>query len=138
MFKAKLFLLLSLLFLLTACGGSPTAADTPYFEATTAAEVPLAPTPSGKKLQPLLAEANIPLDEVITLLPPNAIRAIRPAEAKELMIGAVEANKQGMSADVRIIGVEINGESRAYPIPFLSDHEIVNDTVGGQDIAVTW
>ena len=29
-------------------------------------------------------------------------------------------------------------ESRAYPIPFMSRHEIVNDFVGGKYIAATW
>ena len=38
----------------------------------------------------------------------------------------------------RVIGVSINGESRAYPLNLLSRHEIVNDTVGGKPIAVTW
>jgi hypothetical protein len=34
--------------------------------------------------------------------------------------------------------VFINGQARAYPIRLLSLHEVVNDTVGGQPIAVTW
>ena len=38
----------------------------------------------------------------------------------------------------RVIGVSINGDSRAYPLNLLSRHEIVNDTVGGKPIAVTW
>ena len=38
----------------------------------------------------------------------------------------------------RVMGVSINGESRAYPLNMLSRHEIVNDTVGGKAIAVTW
>ncbi len=38
----------------------------------------------------------------------------------------------------RVIGVEIGGESRAYPIHILNLHEIVNDRVGGRLIAVTW
>ncbi|MDP7008870.1 MAG: DUF3179 domain-containing (seleno)protein [Phycisphaerales bacterium] len=37
-----------------------------------------------------------------------------------------------------VVGVEINGESRAYPLHFLHVHEIVNDTLGGIDIAVFW
>ncbi len=38
----------------------------------------------------------------------------------------------------RVIGVEINGEARAYPLLVLNCHEIVNDTLGGQPIAVTY
>jgi hypothetical protein len=38
----------------------------------------------------------------------------------------------------RVIGVEIGGESRAYPLMLLNWHEIVNDTLGGRKIAVTY
>lgn len=38
----------------------------------------------------------------------------------------------------RVIGVVINGEARAYPIRMINWHEIVNDTLGGVPIAVTY
>ena len=37
-----------------------------------------------------------------------------------------------------VLGVEINGEARAYSIAWLSRVEIVNDVVGGRKIAATW
>ena len=37
-----------------------------------------------------------------------------------------------------VIGVEVNGDKRAYPLQVLMWHEIVNDTVGGVPIAVTF
>ncbi len=37
-----------------------------------------------------------------------------------------------------IMGVDINGEQRAYPARIMDYHEIVNDTIAGQPIAVTW
>ena len=37
-----------------------------------------------------------------------------------------------------VLGLSINGEHRAYPILFLSAHEVVNDTLGGKPVAVTW
>lgn len=37
-----------------------------------------------------------------------------------------------------IVGVNINGDIRAYPYPILTSHEIVNDVVGGLPIAVTF
>ena len=43
-----------------------------------------------------------------------------------------------MDDDEQVLGVSINGESRAYSIPMLSRHEIVNDVIGGVPIAVTW
>jgi len=39
-----------------------------------------------------------------------------------------------------VIGVEVNGQARAYPINQLTgpNREIINDTLGGQAIAATW
>ena len=98
----------------------------------------VAPAPDGRNLQPQLGNANIDLGEVVTLLPPDAIPAIFPDEVDDIFISASEADAAGMRSDVRVLGVSINGESRAYPIPFMSEHEIVNDEVGGELIAATW
>ncbi len=40
--------------------------------------------------------------------------------------------------DEPVLGIEINVDARAYSVPLLSRHEIVNDMVGGKPIAVTW
>lgn len=40
--------------------------------------------------------------------------------------------------DERVLGLVINGEARAYPYGILNWHEIVNDTVGGVPVAVTY
>ena len=37
-----------------------------------------------------------------------------------------------------VIVVEVGGEARAYPETTLILHEVVNDTLGGVPIAVTW
>ena len=37
-----------------------------------------------------------------------------------------------------VMGVEINGESKAYPVGPLSWKEMVNDEVGGVPVLVTW
>ncbi len=37
-----------------------------------------------------------------------------------------------------VIGLEINGDARAYPIRLLMWHEIANDTVGGVPVSVTY
>jgi len=53
----------------------------------------------------------------------------------------VFANVQGshfMSDSDTVIGVEINGEAKAYPSFILVWHEIVNDNVGGTPVAVTY
>ncbi|MDA7948440.1 MAG: DUF3179 domain-containing protein [Hyphomicrobiaceae bacterium] len=37
-----------------------------------------------------------------------------------------------------VIGLDINGDARAYPLQILIWHEIVNDTVGGTPVSVTY
>ena len=38
----------------------------------------------------------------------------------------------------RVFGVSINGEHRAYPLRIANAHEMVNDTVGGEPIALAY
>ena len=71
--------------------------------------------------------------EIITLLPKDGI----PAIFKPRFLDAAEAD-EWYNEDELVIGVEIDGDARAYSIPYLSGHEIVNDTVSGRKIAVTW
>ena len=71
--------------------------------------------------------------EIVTLLPRDAI----PAIDNPSFLTASEAD-EFYDPDELIIGVEFDGDARAYSIPLLSNHEIVNDTVGGVKIAVTW
>lgn len=76
----------------------------------------------------LLTDFNI-----VTVLPRDAIRAIDDPD----FVTVEEAN-QVYDDEELILGVEFNGDARAYSIPLLSSHEIVNDTVGGVKLAVTW
>ena len=48
-----------------------------------------------------------------------------------------ERMKYAVSSD-RVIGVTVNGQSRAYPLQLMNVHEIANDTLGGVPIAVTY
>ena len=50
----------------------------------------------------------------------------------------VNAKDAGILDDAWILGVEVNGEARAYSISLLNHHEIVNDTVGGHPLAAVW
>jgi len=43
-----------------------------------------------------------------------------------------------IAAQEAVIGLTINGDARAYPIRILIWHEIVNDTVGGVPVAITY
>lgn len=71
--------------------------------------------------------------EIITLLPPDAI----PSIDNPTFHTADEAD-EFYEPDELVMGVVFNGDARAYSVPHLSSHEIVNDEVGGVKIAVTW
>jgi hypothetical protein len=76
--------------------------------------------------------ADLRQDEIVTVLPKDAIPAI--------LFPSFEEGKKIQSLGEKdfFVGVEINGDSRAYPVPILSRHEIVNDKIGDIPIAVTW
>ena len=71
--------------------------------------------------------------EMRTLLPPDGI----PSIDNPTFHTANEANEY-YEPDELVIGVVFDGDARAYSIPHLSSHEIVNDEVGGVKISVTW
>lgn len=48
------------------------------------------------------------------------------------------ADKSEYDAAELVMGVEINGDARAYSVGFLRSREMVNDEVGGTPILVTW
>lgn len=50
----------------------------------------------------------------------------------------VFADQSPWSPQTEVIGVTINGESKAYPVSFLSGRELVVDELGGEPILVTW
>ena len=71
--------------------------------------------------------------EIVTILGYDSI----PAILEPNFVSAEEAARD-YSPEEGVLGVSINGEHRAYSIPTLSRHEIVNDVLGGMPIAVTW
>ncbi len=60
----------------------------------------------------------------------------RKAIVEPRFIAAEQASDR--FANRQVLGVSINGDHRAYAIHFIEGHEIVNDTVGGLPIAVTY
>ena len=48
------------------------------------------------------------------------------------------AEARGLAPHEPVISLQIGGAARAYPLRVMIWHEIVNDTVGGTPIAVTW
>ena len=73
------------------------------------------------------------VEEIRTILPRDGIRAVlRP------QFLSMEDADRVYDHDEPVIGIEIDGVARAYSIPYLSEHEIVNDEIAGRKIAVTW
>ena len=64
-----------------------------------------------------------PKDGIPAILEP---RFVQPREARFL---------DGSDA---VIGVRIGNEARAYPLKILNWHEVVNDTINGVPVAVTF
>jgi hypothetical protein len=50
----------------------------------------------------------------------------------------VSASKSGWHDQTLVVGLEIDGDARAYPVSFLNRREIVNDHVGKTPVLVTW
>lgn len=98
---------------------------------------------TGGVLAALLAAAEgpvvLPVPEPLdgapfrAVVPPDAIRAI---DAPTFVRGVAAARQ--MAADEHVLGVALGGQARAYPLGYLSAHEVVNDRVGEVPVAVTW
>jgi hypothetical protein len=63
--------------------------------------------------------------------------AITPINHPE-MLSPGEPGYPAENSGEAIIGLNIEGDARAYPIRILSQHEVVNDRVGGKDVAVVY
>jgi hypothetical protein len=80
----------------------------------------------------VLAPASVPVTEILAGGPP---RDGIPALDHPASVAAAEAE---WGDDELVIGVVAGGEARAYPIAVLNWHELVNDTLGGQPILVSF
>lgn len=79
-----------------------------------------------------LSGARIPIDEIHTLLPRDAIPAITDPDLQP-------AGKADWLPDhARVIVLEHNGEAVGVPLVILNWHEIVNMTLGGEPVAATY
>ena len=80
-----------------------------------------------------LSGASVPIDQIMRGGPPrDGIPAI------DAPVFTSVAAADFLRADDRVLGLNINGEAKAYPINILNWHEIVNDVVGGTAVAITW
>lgn len=87
-----------------------------------------APERNGFRLEP----SSVPVSEILSGGPPrDGIPALQDPER-------VPREKAPWDDDEMVIGVERNGEAAAYPIAILVWHELVNDTLGGDPVLVSY
>ena len=80
-----------------------------------------------------LDNAIVPREEILSGGPPkDGIPALLKPKFVEV------ENADFLSPEDQVIGVILNGQPKAYPIKILNWHEVVNDYVGGQPLAVTF
>ena len=103
----------------------PTLTDTPE-PTNTATPTPDPLTPPTRRLRAgeLLLAADI--DDIPAIF-----------ATPEMFVDATGGSSEWPDEEL-VIALTFNGESRAYPIRLLSLHEIVNDTIGGQAVTITW
>ncbi len=82
-------------------------------------------------IDPRDLDCSIPTFEMFSAASRDAIPAITMPEV-------VGANASFIQPDDRVLGVVVNGAARAYPFGILWWHEVVNDTLGGENILVTY
>ena len=112
--------------------------ETPPVPTSTQVETPIpSTTPATSPASPsrrggvrLAGDRTAP---IVPVVPRDLISAV----FDPVHIRAAEVGEQVGEASL-IIGVAIGSESVAYSVSHLSSREIVNDTVGGTPIAVTW
>lgn len=80
-----------------------------------------------------LSGLTVPAFEIVPAGPP---RDGIPSIDKPQFVAAAEADF--MTGIDQVIGVVVNGEARAYPVRILGYHEVVNDQIGNQSVAVTF
>lgn len=131
----------ALLVALTACGG-PSASD---------ASRPVTNPPSTLESQPpnglpqgpsALTDLDSP-DLPPSLVDTNAIISggpppdgIPPIDSPQFL--TIAESDPSLDDSEAVVALEIGGEARAYPVQILIWHEIVNDTVGGVPVAITY
>ena len=134
---------------LAACGEStfdspavapePTSTTLPEATTTVADAPVIGALPDGPSALDDMSAAEFPppLVDPIDIIsggpPPDGIPPI-----DDPVFLDVSDNLQLIPAQEPVVALEINGDARAYPIRAMVWHEIVNDTVGGVPVSVTY
>ena len=107
-----------------ACGSSET--DDSQRPASGATDVPPSSEPTSTEGDADAGDASFSFQRSSPFVPLDKPEFITPVEATFL------------DADDRVLGVTIDGDSRAYPLRMMTFHHIVNDSFDGRPILVTF
>ena len=94
----------------------------------------LVPTPTQF---PLTETGKVTRDELIARMQPAVVRDAIPAILQPQFVAPEAVPPEFRDVEL-VLGLSMNGESKAYPLDVLSHHEAVNDVVGGVPVVVTW
>lgn len=127
-------LLVGFALMAAACGGSSNAAEQPTDTLATVAALPSGPSALETPLATVFPPPLIPPSQMFSGgPPPDGIPSIDAPSFLD-----VAANRDLLGPAEPVVAVEIAGEARAYPVRILIWHEIVNDTIAGVPVVVTY
>jgi hypothetical protein len=71
---------------------------------------------------------------------PSGYRQVLPRDAILPVYNPTfrSAAQSDWSPETLVIGLELGGEAKAYPVSFLNGREMVIDWIGGSPVLVTW
>ena len=87
---------------------------------------------------PLRRHSDLPFSTQIVRLPLDpfwGVRSFRPVEA--LAFGLI-ADTDHLDDANMVLGLQVGGEAKAYPVGMLSYHHLVNDELGGEPFVATY
>lgn len=119
-YRYTFILAIGLLGLWSACRASPPAKPTSASLGETGSPTTLVPAPT-----------EAPVYHYSQLLPRDGIRPIYEPEF-------APADQVPLADEELVLGVEIDGQAKAYPIAVLTAREMVNDELAGIPILATW
>ncbi len=117
-------------------GSSPSGSVSSTYLSNTVKLMPIAPSGAAGQQSNNGQEVKhiVPLDQIVSGgPPPDGI----PSIDNPKFLSVADANKFLKDSDL-VLGITINGQTKAYPLLILVWHEIVNDKVGGVPVAVTY
>jgi len=88
-----------------------------------------------------LADVVVPRDLIVRAMNRDGVMVLtEPAMMDAAEVDRFNSEERGkmLVPEDRVVGIEIAGDARAYPLRLLRWHEVVNDVVGGEAIAVTY